>query len=464
MKVVLVAPPIPTITTSNSPSVGLAYLAAVLLQLGAEVEIISSAAEGLDAKATAAKVLSARPDILGFSISTPAVNNSLKIIKDIISKNNGIKIIVGGPHPTLFPDEFLDHGADVVVRGEGEKTFAVLYTAFEGGGSLAAINGISYKNEGRTVHRSDQELIANLDSLPFPVWELFHLERFKNDFRKNVFILPIVSSRGCPACCAFCYKGIFGSRFRARSPQNVVAEINYLIDRFRIEEFAIIDDNFTAEPKRAIAICDLIMAKKIKIPWSLPAGIRVPNVSLELLKKLKAAGCYRVALGVESGNQQILNSINKGITLEQVRKAVKLFKEAGLESVANYMIGNLEETEAAVEQTIKLAIELDTDYVQFAKAIPYPGTKMYEQLKKEGRIIAGSWDNYDPFLNSKPIFRHKNLTNNQINAKYREAYRRFYFRPSYLLKRLMRIRSLEDLGLVRNGLKLFRNILNKDSK
>jgi len=457
MKIALVYPPIPAITTSIAPPVGVAYLASILLKKDAEVHVVSSDAEGLDTSGTIMKILNLSLDVLCLSISTPTVNNSVEIIDRVKLLQSKVKIIVGGPHPTLFPEELLNKGADYVVRGEGENTLSELYDYLSGRIELDKISGISYKKDNNFVHNPDRELIRDLEGIPFPSWELFPIRQFKSDFRRKEFSLPVVSSRGCPAQCTFCYKGIFGDAFRVRSPEHIVDEIEYLKRRFNIEEFAIIDDSFTSKPKRAMEVCDLITSRKINLPWSLPAGIRVPTVSRELLEKLKGSGCYRVGLGIESGNQQIINSIKKGITLEQVRRAVQLLKEAKIESAGYFMIGNLEETEDTIDQTINFAIELDPDYAQFTKATPYPGTAMYNQLKNENGIVTDNWEDYDSFLKSKPVFIHKKLSAEKIDDKIREAYKRFYYRPRTVLRHLKGINSFrEGANFVRNAFKFLK--------
>lgn len=457
MKVALIYPPIPAITTSTSAPVGLAYLASILMKKGVDVRVISSDAQGIGVTGTIARVRNYAPDMIGFSVSTPTVNNALAIIAAVRKEAAPAMVVAGGPHPTLFPEEFLQKGVDVIVRGEGETTLSELCDHLTHGHPLEKINGISYKKEGKVVHNPERELIGDLDSLPFPSWELFPVKGYKSDFRKKEFSLPVLSSRGCPAQCTFCYKGIFGDRFRVRSPRNIVDEIVHLKDTFRIEEFAIIDDSFTSQPKRAMGVCDLIVERKIGLPWTLPAGIRVPTVSKELLTKLKTAGCYRVGLGIESGNQEILNSIKKGITTGQARRAVKLIKETGIESAGYFMIGNLGETEKTVDETIDFAMELDPDYAQFTKATPYPGTAMYEKLKSENRIITDNWDDYDSFLKSRPIFVHEHLSSEAMDSKLREAYRRFYYRPKQVLKRLAAVGSWREVTtFVKNALTFFK--------
>lgn len=457
MRIALVYPPIPKVTTSIAPPVGLAYLASILVKKGAEVSVVSSDAEGLSVESTILRAFKLEPDMLGLSISTPTVNNALRIVSGVKNKRNKTVIFAGGPHPTLFPEEFLLQGVDFVVRGEGEETISDLYDFQAGKKSLNDIAGISYRKAGRIINNPIRPLIEDLDTLPFPSWELFPVKNYRSDFRKKEFSLPVLSSRGCPAQCTFCYKGIFGDKFRVRKPVHIVEEIEHLKNKFHVEEFAIIDDSFTSKPKRAMEVCDLIILKNIGLPWTLPAGIRVPTVSKELVSKLKAAGCYRVGLGIESGNQKILNSIKKGITLDQAKKAIKFLKEERIESAAYFMIGNLEETEETMDQTINFAIELNPNYAQFTKATPYPGTEMYNTLKAQDRIIASSWDDYDSFLKSKPIFQHNNLSPGKIDDKLREAYRRFYCRSVEISKHLKAINSpREVLNFVKNAIKFFR--------
>ena len=454
MRIVLVYPPMPIVTTSLTPPVGLAYIASVFIENNIEVKVVASDAEGLDVDRTVSKILEYSPDIVGFSISTPALNNSLKIIRQIKERKPDIIILSGGPHPTLFPDDFIKSKTDFVVRGEGENTVSEFCGYLKGSNTLDSIKGFSYVKNGIITHNPDRELIEYLDSLPLPTWDLFPLSTFKSDFRKNKFTLPLVTSRGCPSQCTFCYKGIFGNRFRVNSPERIIKELEILIDKFKIEEFAIIDDNFTADAKRAAMTCDLMIAKNISIPWTLPAGIRVTSVTKELMDKLRSAGCYRVAFGIESGNQEILNSVKKGISLEQVRKAVKVTKGSGIEVIGYFMIGNLEETEETINQTITFAVELDPDYAQFTKAIPYPGTAMYTQLKNEKRLKSDTWDTYDYFLKKQQLFNHKNLSDDVIDAKITQAYKAFYYRPKYILNYLKKIGSIRDvINLAKNTFK-----------
>jgi len=460
MRIVFVQPPFKDYA-SKQPSLGLAYLSAVLKEKGADIFVIDANIEHLTVEETVKRILDLNPNIVGFTISTPLLNTSLEIVRQLKSINKNLTIIAGGPHPSVMPEDVLK-GIDVLVRGEGEKTIEELYNHFENSKfSLSEIKGISYIHNNNFFHNPDRSFIDNLDEIPFPAWEYFDLGKYHGTVRKTNFNLPILTSRGCPYGCIFCsVRTIWGRCWRPRSPKNVVDELEYLINKFKIKEFTILDDNFTVNPKRAIEICDLIIKRGLTIPWCPANGIRVNTASVELFSKMKEAGCYRLYFGVESGNQEILNKINKQITLDQVRAAFKMAKEVGLETTAFLMIGNLGETEETMQQTIDFALELDPDFVQFTIATPYPGTDMYKKIKEDGRFLIKSWEDFASFKGA--IFEYKDLTANLINKMHKKAYKSFYFRSEFVFKYIKNIKSPTHVkNLIYGGLTALKMITKK---
>ena len=196
----------------------------------------------------------------------------------------------------------------------------------------------------------------------------------------------------------------------------------------------------------------MIKKEKINLPWGLPSGIRVDVVSVELLNALKEAGCYRIGFGVESGNDDVLINIKKYTTKEQIRKAVALAKSMDFETNCFFIIGNPGETEQTVDDTIEFAMELDPDIAQFTVAIPYPGTEMFQVLQQQNRITNFDWNDYDYFSSGRQIFEHEHLKYDVIRLKYAEAYRRFYLRPRYIVKKL---KSLKNYTEIKQLLKSF---------
>lgn len=434
------------------PPLGLAYLAAVLKRKSTAITVIDANAERLTIEQTVKRILESEPDILGFTMTTPLVDVSLQIVEQVKSKKD-VPIIVGGPHPTVMPEELLEgNKIDIVVRGEGEETINELYDYFRGTRRLDSIPGISFSRNGKIIHNPSRPLIENLDEIPFPAWEFFPVNKYSSFARKGKFSLPILTSRGCPFGCIFCYKGISGRRYRARSVESIIAELGYLIEKFKIEEFVIVDDNSALNEERAMTICDEIIRRNLVRPWNPVGGLTV-RASYKLLSKMKEAGCYRVAFGVESGNQSVLDYINKGITLEQARHAFASAKKVGLEAVGFFMIGNLNETEKTINQTIDFAIELNPDWAQFTVATPYPGTKMYEIIKKEGKLLAKNWEDFASY--DRAIFSYRELTPFFLDKKYREAYRRFYLRPQVIVKKIRKVTSFFELKNLFKGIKGF---------
>jgi radical SAM superfamily enzyme YgiQ (UPF0313 family) len=445
MHFLILLPPLASPSMSPSPPVGLAYLASILKSSGTQTETLMSDVYGLDVDQTIALILEKKPDILACSVATPAFNNTVKIVTHVKQVLKNIQVIAGGPHATLFPEDMISNGTDIVVRREGEQTIAEVVGYFNGEIAIADIDGISYRLNNRIVHNQDRMPIKDLDQIPFPAWEVFPIQKYESVFKKARLSLPVVTSRGCPGKCTFCYKGIFGSRIRMRSPQNIIKEIIQLINNFNIEEFSIIDDCFTISAKRTIEFCDLLMDKNITIAWSLPAGIRVDTVSEELFNKLKESGCYRVGFGIETGNSVIMKSIKKGITLEQVTRAISMCKEIGLECTGNFMIGNLGETVDTLNDTIRYAIKLDPDYAQFTRAIPFPGSAMYKTLLAQNKIISNNWDDYDYLSTEKEIFIHDHLSHRTIQKMMKESYRKFYMRPAFIIREIRKHLSKEGL-------------------
>lgn len=458
MKVVLVQPPIGERVVNLSPPLGLAMIAAVMVDKVDSLNCIVGDTGPFDDEALADEILSYEPDLVGLSISTPAVPVSKKIGMLVKAIRPRTVLIAGGPHATIFPEELLKSGFDYIIRGEGEQTIAELMECLEKNRDPAHIRGLSYKKNGkRIVHNEDRELIANIDDLPIPLWEYFPVNKFSSSFKKTKKYLPVLTSRGCPGKCNFCYRGIFGNKFRARSPESIVNEIKYLKRKFGIEEFSILDDCFTINKRRAKLTCELLISEKMNLPWGLPSGVRVDTVTPELLSLLKKAGCYRLGFGVETGNNQVMKRIKKNITVEQVKNAVSMAKREKFLISCFFILGLSGDTIETIEQSIDLAIELNPDLVQFGIATPYPGTEMYNNLEASHNILCYDWEYYDGFNFEKPIYKHENLTHEEIVTKFKEAYRRFYYRPGYIFKKIMNIRSIHEMkGLFSAVLKMFR--------
>lgn len=394
------------------PHIGLAYITSYL-------ELKGHTVIPIDLRVSKFKyvkeILSTHIDFIGITSSDFGYKKAYDLISKL-KKITNAKIVIGGPHvSTNKAKVLLQCQADYAIKGEGEITFAELCS----GKFPSEIDGLIW-NDGKIVHENyDRQPIPNLDMLPFPAYDKFQFSEY------SLSEIPIVTSRGCPHNCIYCaVHCIMGYRFRPRSPENVISEIEHWISKGHIH-FQFTDDNFTFDIIRAKQICDLIIQKKLNIKWNIRNGIRVDKVDKELLEKMKQSGCYFIFFGMESGAQPILKSIKKGTTIDQIRNAVALTKEVGLPAGGTFMIGHPDETYRDFEESINLARSLELDEVRFYNVIAYPNTELIKWIKVYGQFIYQpenylnnytSWDN-------KPIFETKEFTKKERHKAYNEGHK-----------------------------------------
>jgi len=447
MKVLLINPKanLP-IEVRTSPPLGLAYLGAVSEERGDAVRILDMEVE----EAPLSQVLrEERPDLIGITANTIQIKAAWRVAQEIKAQID-LPIVLGGPHPTVLPEESAQRvEVDIVVRGEGETTWADLCQKWEVGASLEEVEGISYRQNGRMIHNPDRPPIADVDSLPFPAHHLFKMEHYTNlqptldTVQGKSFSL--LTSRGCPYRCTYCAQ-ILPRVWRMRSTENVVAEWRWLVKDLGAKEIGVLDDSFNIDRQRVLAICDLLISEGLNhVPWIMINGIRANLVDEELLDRMREAGCIRTAFGVESGNQGILDTvIDKHLTLEEIRAAFKAAKSVGMETIGFFIIGLPGETEETIEDTIRFACELDPLVANFSMATPFPGTEMREVVLEKGRLLAQDWDDY-AFFENQPSFEMNGLPAELVERKWREAYRRFYLRPNRIVRTLLRKKTWLDL-------------------
>ncbi len=381
MKIALAAP---RWKNGNSyPPLGLAYLAASVQRAfpKAEVKIFDF---NLQMKSTtmsnAEEALAFKPDLIGITCMTNVYKEALELARSI-KKRAEVKIVFGGPHPSVFPVETLKNDCvDYVIAGEGESSFCELINALDNDeNDFSHIKGLHYKSGGEVVSNDPCALVADLDDLPFPARGLLTLDDYPLKTSDGKVIATVMTSRGCPFHCTYCFKGLFGKSYRQRSAESIVAEVEDVITNFGVRDIYFIDDIFMLNLERVRKICELIIKKKLGIRFQCLA--RVDRISEKLLDLLTRAGCVEIHYGIESGNQEVLNRIKKGISLKQVKKAVKLTKRAGIRVKGYFMTGLPGETLETVRQTIDFADSLDCDDTMFSMTTPFPGTDLFEALK-----------------------------------------------------------------------------------
>jgi radical SAM superfamily enzyme YgiQ (UPF0313 family) len=439
------------IDTRTTPHLGLAYLAAVSERRGDEVRVFDMDVED---ERLADFVHGYRPDIVGITANTPQVKQAWRAAQEIKAVID-VPIVLGGPHVSVLPEESISRPeVDIVVRGEGEAIWLQLCEVVEqcktmdlldpSSRLLDPILGVSYQTlDGAFHHNPDAPPIAELDSLPWPAYHFFKMERYTSlqptiDMVEGARSFSIITSRGCPYRCSFCSQSIMPIKWRARSPENVLAEWKHLVHDLGAQEIGVLDDSANIRMDRLAQLADLLIENRLNhVPWIFVNGIRANLVTKELLAKLKQAGLKRTAFGVETGDPDILVSIGKRTDHDTIRKAFKAAKEVGIETIGFFIIGLPGDTEESMERTIRFAIELDPLIANFSMMTPYPGTKVYEQVKQRGRFLVHDWEDF-VFFEGKARYEMGDMTAGLVERKWREAYRRFYLRPSRIVKTLTR--------------------------
>ena len=452
LKVALVYPPYgpvrnePGIKTVKEnygifPSLSLLYVAGILEAAGCEVLFLDAHAEDLTLDETVARLRAFGPSFIGYTLTTYLFFQSMDWIK-AIKAQVGAPVIVGGVHLSIYPRETLAYPeVDYAVTGEAERALPALLSALVDSGDLSQVKGIAFKRPDGAVVVTPAAPDVDVDEAPFPARHLIDNSIYYSFISQYRNFTCFITSRGCPYKCIFCEQG--SKPFRARSPQNVVDELEISVKEHGIRELDFFDSSFTIRKQRVIEICDEIKRRKLDIVWA--ARTRVDCITDDVLKAMRSAGCNRIYYGIESGNREILQTLKKSTSLEMYRDVVSLTKKNDINTFGYFMVGNPYETEATIRQTIRLALELDLDYAQFSKVTPMPATEMYTLLLKEtGRDY---WREHIERGVDEDIPRPLcDMTDAEIQRWTRLAYLRFYYRPKYIARAMGRLKSKEELA------------------
>ena len=455
MKIVFVRPPFLSEKKSFIhqpqiiPHLGIAYMTAILKREKYEVHIIDAIAERLSKPTLLNKITEIRPDVVGLTASTQQIYDAAEIAKDVKKISSEITTVIGGYHASALPEQTLKefNSFDYLVYGEGELTLPELLKAIANNNSstLRDIKGIAYRIVDKIVVNPPRPYL-DVNSLPMPDFDGFNLALYKpaaldpnihTFFRKHKYKeLPVMTSRGCPYHCIFCFR-LQGSNVRYRSIKSVVDEIKRDIEVYHVNLIAFLDETFTVNMKRTEALCDELIKSGLnkEVKWGCETRCNLVNEAL--LKKMKQAGCSYIGYGIESGEQKILDRATKGLKIEEIKNAVKWTKQAGIRVFANFIIGLPYDTVDSINKTIEFAMDIDPDVVTFAILTPFPGTDLIDMAKKgEGglKIISYDWRDYQ-----KQVGRTLELS--QVNRKMlerlqRKGYIRFCIRPKRCINML----------------------------
>lgn len=442
---------------------GISYIAGMLVKEGHEVDLIDGSfhthEEIMD------RVRNFHPSYIGISSTTFGWKGAVRIAGDVKKFHPQIHVSVGGPYPIAKKEEiFNEPGSeyiDSMCFTEGEYVTLEILERIQLGRDLSGVKGTIFRDDGGNIIVNEKRKpIENLDDLPFPARDLLgDLNKYVSPpgTYKRLPMTTLLTSRGCSNLCIYCFQIYRDRHIRYRSAENVVAEIEECINKYGIKEIKFIDDQFTGNYERVEKICSLIKEKKLDITWY--ASAIASSVDKALLQKMKDAGCWAVLFGAETGVQKNLDMIQKNITLDQVRNAVRWAKEVGIKPYTPFMFGIPGETYEDGLKTIEFACELDSNYVDFNALTPFPGTTIYNEHEKYGEISKDT---------SEYTFQHASfvpytMTREEIVKLRQLAFKRFYSRPKYIMRKLLEVRSMNDIKtLIKGGCSLFWIWIGKD--
>lgn len=450
MKVLLIHPPYHTEKAEAVvPPLGIMYISAFLKQNGIKSKVIDCTPNNIGLNEIHGLLKNETPDVVGITVTTPQSETGYKIAKIAKRFNSNLPIIMGGPHINALFTDLLDvyKDVDVLIKGEGEQVMLALAREFEKDKpDLSKVKGICFRSlQGKIIINPPMDFIPDLDSLPFPDRDDIDIKKYRPSIKwyNRMPFTTMVTSRGCPFNCLFCDSHItWGRATRFRSAENVVAEIRHLVNDLGIKEIIFYDDTFTLNKKRVEAICDAIIKEKIDVTWGCMS--RVDRIDQELVSKMKKAGCHIMSFGIESGSEVMLKKMKKHIIPQQAIDAIALLNKNKMDSAASFVFGIPGETKETMRETIDFVKKLNPTYAQFFRAVPFPGTELYDEVKKEGLLDNFKWETYSE-VNNLPIIKLKTISEKDFNDLMKKAYKEFYLRPKKIMQYTLKMTSIPKL-------------------
>ncbi len=429
MKVLLLRPYAKNRGISKVMPLGLLAVGSVLKRAGHVVQILDlrlSQYPEMELKNTLHEF---NPDMVGIGLMTVESDFAFDLAKQVKAVKKDVPVLFGGPHCAHDPKYVLhDPNVDMMVIGEGELTIIELLEVLEKKQDLGAVKGIAFKRNGEYIKTLPREKILELDWLT-QEYDLLDVTRYFNFDCSHEYLpasrrfMPLTTSRGCPFTCIYCHD-IFGKDIRYVSAETMLKEMKFLQDTYGVSEFHILDDSFNIDMKRAKKIFDLIVERGMNVKISFPNGVRADYIDEEMVEKMRAAGVYRVALGIESGSLRIQKMISKSLDIKILKEVVSKLTQAGISVNGFFMLGFPGETRDEMEQTVRFACELDLSTALFSLVIPNPGTELRELVMEEGKDADFSQYSINA-INSNA----SKVCSEDLVAIQKEAYRRFYFSP-----------------------------------
>lgn len=429
------------------PPTGIAYIAGALVHAGFHTRAVDMFAEKLTAAQVVDRAQRFAPDIVGMTVLTPSAPTCEALARLIRAALPGVKIVWGGVHADVFAKDILRNGAaDFVVHHDGEDTVVELVQALaDGQTDLGHVDGLTWSDGGEPVTNKTRALRRDLDSLPYPAWDLFPYHRYGllpfADVDKPV--LTMTGSRGCPYRCDYCSLLHSGKVYRRRDPVKIVDEYEHIVDRYGVKQIGFVDPIFPLVIKDLRPLCEEMIARKLDQRCVWLSETRADRLDEETCRLMYAGGCRRVLMGIESGVDMLLGNVNKNLTTEKVRWGVENARKAGLQTVGLFMIGMPGETPEMTRETIEFAVDLDLDFAKFAITVPFPGSKLFEDQWQK-TLFRDDWENYTTFNpDADRLVYHPEGYDPEVLIKMQSyALRRFYMRYDQVKRQLVDLRTV----------------------
>lgn len=448
MKVLLLAPfpeNIRNVATTQYPPLGLLYIGGAVKDAVDDLQILDANILCLSIEQTLERIDAFQPDVLGVSINVVTAHAARIIAQKVRERSPDVKLVAGGPHPTVFAEEWLAC-FDFVITGEGERPFQSMIDLLKKNQPIPdGIPGICIP--GGKVEKARNH---DVDHLPYPAYDCLvpSLQSYSKKARTvKSYMAPILTSRGCPYGCVFCDKSVHGQNFRPRSAESVIAEVKWLHDKYGVRQLDILDDNFTFDIERAEKILDGVMQID-HFAINCQNGIRADRITENLVKKMKKAGVFRVGIGIESGNRDILKKLNKSLNLDDVVTAIKAFRKANITVQGYFIVGFPYETESDIFDTLTFAKKANPHFANFSNFFPIVGTPIYNDLYAKGELIHDSGEVEDGFYRLNAHIKSANISEERMEQLYSLCWRKFYFRPLKVLDIGRNIHSFKELKWV----------------
>lgn len=421
---------------------GIASIAAVLEREGIEVKIIDQVAAKMSNVKLLNEIKYYSPDVVGFSCLTSVITNVRMLIKEI-RKFSDVNVVLGNIHPTIFAEELLkEKTADIIIRGEGEITTLELIKSIQKKSSLHGVKGISFREDNSIFHNLDRPLIGDLNKLPYPAWHLFELNYYRESPMLaigNEPILAISGSRGCVYRCSFCAQDKMYPTLRYRDCEAIIKEMEHMYDRFNVRNFGFMDANFPFSIDFGLKFCNKLIASGLHKKFRWGTETRIDLVNEELLVLMKKAGVHLIAFGFETGNKEIMDSTNKKMSSERAEEIMKTVKRLKIYTLGLFILGLPGETRETCEDTIRFAKRLDCDISKFNIAIPYPGSRFFEEFyNNKNKDCLLEPEKFTPWYDwsdrgGKPVYVPEGMTAAELIGLQRKATFKSYVKPKVLI-------------------------------